>query len=94
MATKTKKPVKAKKPIAAKKVVVKKPVAVKDITKKPITVKPPVKAKPIKKTEKKGLPKVKMTKVVIDRFEMATGEKIFVKAAKRPAAKKSAKKTK
>lgn len=93
----TKKPTVKKTAKAAKKPITKKVAAkpaAKKIPAKKITVKPPVKAKPVKKSQKKGLAKTAMTKMVVDRMTLPKGGKIFVKAAKRPAAKKTAKKTK
>jgi len=90
----TKKPaVKNTKVAAAKKPVktAKKPkVATKKIVVKPAK---PAAAPAVKKSAKKGLAKP-MTKVVVDRMTLPKGGKIFVKAAKRPTAKKPAKKTK
>lgn len=88
----TKKPeVKNAKPTAAKKPAK----AVKKTATKKIVVKPakPTAATAVKKAAKKGLTKP-MTKVVVDRMPLPHGGKIFVKAAKRPTAKNTAKKAK
>lgn len=58
---------------------------------KKIEVKPPIKAeKPSKKVSKGGLAKP-MTKMVVDRIKLPKGGKVYVKPAKRPASKKTAK---
>ena len=96
MATKkpaVKKPTAGKKPAKAIKKPVKAAKSAKTAPAKKIAVKPPVKAKPVKKAEKKGLG-TKMTKLTVDRVALPKGGKIFVKAAKRPAAKKTVKKAK
>jgi len=85
-----------KKPTAKKntaKAVAKKPAAkpAKKVAVKKIEVKPPVRAaKPAKKTSNGGLAKP-MTKMVVDRIKLPNGGKVYVKPAKRPAAKKTAK---
>lgn len=87
----TKKPVAKKKPT---KTAVKKPVkAAKKTPAKKITVKPAVKpAKAIKRKAKAtGIAKAR-AKMVVDTIKLPKGGKVFVKAAKRPATKKSAKK--
>jgi hypothetical protein len=58
-------------------------------------VKPTVK-KAVKPTAKKAVkPTAKgMTKMVVDRMSLPKGGKVFVKAAKRPAAKQTAQKVK
>ena len=90
-----KKPAKTDKKQTAKKALTKKKPAAKKIATKKIVVKPakPLSAPAVKKAEKKGLAKP-MVKVVVDRMPLPKGGKIFVKAAKRPTAKKQAKKTK
>lgn len=95
MATKTKKPVAKKTAKAVKKPVVKtkpvKPTAKKKVPAKKIAVKPAIKKALAKKPAKKtGIAKPQ-PKFVVDTIKLPKGGKVFVKKAKRPAAKKAKK---
>ena len=90
-----KKVVPSTKKTTPKKGVVKATPDIKKISTKKIVVKPAKKqSKPVvKKQDKKGIAKP-MTKIVVDRIMLPKNGKIFVKATKRPTAKKSSKNVK
>lgn len=83
-----------KKPAQKKSVkAIKKPAKVKAV-KKPTTKKKTTKPTAAKKSVRKTTKPTPMAKMVVDRMPLPKGGKIFIKAVKRPVAKKGSKKTK